>query len=105
MKSMLTSLSLLILIISCSGPKENTAGMADVTQIQDMPKAVLVIHGGAGTIKKENMTEEREKAYRDKLTEALQITMGFYTQCGTLKKPNRQTILRFLQTGRYLLTT
>ena len=34
-------------------------------------KFVLVIHGGAGTILKENMTPEKEKAYMDKLTEAL----------------------------------
>ena len=34
-------------------------------------KYVLVIHGGAGTITRENMTSEKEKAYRAKLTEAL----------------------------------
>lgn len=34
-------------------------------------KYVLVIHGGAGTITKENMTPEKEKAYKDKLIEAL----------------------------------
>lgn len=32
----------------------------------------LVIHGGAGTILKKNMTPEREKQYLDKLSEALQ---------------------------------
>lgn len=31
----------------------------------------FVIHGGAGTIERSHMTPEREKAYRDKLTEAL----------------------------------
>jgi len=31
----------------------------------------LVIHGGAGTITKKNMSLEKESAYRDKLTEAL----------------------------------
>lgn len=31
----------------------------------------LVIHGGAGTIKKENMTPEKERAYHDALTVAL----------------------------------
>ena len=31
----------------------------------------IVIHGGAGTIKKEFMTDEQEKAYLDKLQEAL----------------------------------
>ena len=34
-------------------------------------KYVMVIHGGAGTITKEMMTPEKEKAYREKLTEAL----------------------------------
>lgn len=32
----------------------------------------LVIHGGAGTIKRENMTPEREKAYHDALQQALE---------------------------------
>ncbi len=39
-------------------------------QAQERPIA-LVIHGGAGTILKKNMTPEKEKAYREKLTEAL----------------------------------
>lgn len=34
-------------------------------------KVVLVIHGGAGTILKKNMTPEKEKAYRDALKESL----------------------------------
>lgn len=34
-------------------------------------KAVLVIHGGAGTIEKRFMSPEKEKAYKEKLTEAL----------------------------------
>ncbi|WP_300603261.1 isoaspartyl peptidase/L-asparaginase family protein [Niabella sp.] len=33
---------------------------------------VMVIHGGAGTIEKQFMTPEKEKAYTDALTEALQ---------------------------------
>lgn len=35
-------------------------------------KVVLVIHGGAGTILKENMSTEKEAAYREKLTQALE---------------------------------
>ncbi|MFV0150491.1 isoaspartyl peptidase/L-asparaginase [Empedobacter falsenii] len=38
-------------------------------------KVVLVIHGGAGTILKKHMTAEKEKAYREALTESL--TKGF----------------------------
>src|SRR5690554_4884023 len=35
------------------------------------PKIALAIHGGAGTIKRENMTAEEETAYKAKLQEAL----------------------------------
>lgn len=38
----------------------------------DTPKYVMVIHGGAGTIEKQFMTPEKEKAYIETLTEALQ---------------------------------
>jgi L-asparaginase / beta-aspartyl-peptidase len=36
------------------------------------PRAVLVIHGGAGTIERAQMTPERDREYRAALTEALQ---------------------------------
>ena len=40
------------------------------TPVNDRPLPVIVhIHGGAGTIKKENMTPEQEVAYREKLQE------------------------------------
>ena len=42
------------------------------TQAQQKPDYVIVIHGGAGVITKENMTPEKEKAYREKLNEALE---------------------------------
>lgn len=35
-------------------------------------KITLVIHGGAGTLLKKNITAEKEKAYKDTLAEALQ---------------------------------
>lgn len=39
------------------------------------PKYIMVIHGGAGTILKKNMSPELEKQYQQKLTEAL--TTGY----------------------------
>ncbi|QDP84141.1 isoaspartyl peptidase/L-asparaginase [Chryseobacterium sp. SNU WT5] len=39
--------------------------------ISAQKKYVLVIHGGAGTILKTSMTEEKENAYKDKLKDAL----------------------------------
>ncbi len=46
-------------------------------------KYVLVIHGGAGTILKSQMTPEREKAYTDALDKALQIGNDILKKGGT----------------------
>lgn len=46
-------------------------------------KVVLVIHGGAGTILKKNMTAEKEELYRAKLTEALQTGYGVLSKKGS----------------------
>lgn len=40
-------------------------------QMKDTAKYVLVIHGGAGTILRKNMTAEKEQAYKDALQKAL----------------------------------
>ncbi|HEX8282021.1 MAG TPA: isoaspartyl peptidase/L-asparaginase [Pyrinomonadaceae bacterium] len=42
----------------------------------------FVIHGGAGTIERSRMTPEREKAYRDKLSEALLAGYGVLEKGG-----------------------
>ena len=42
----------------------------------------FVIHGGAGTIERSRMTPEREKAYRDKLSEALLAGFGVLEKGG-----------------------
>lgn len=51
------------------------AGFVLVSVGQENKPVAIVIHGGAGTIRKETMNPEREKAYRDKLQEAL--TTGY----------------------------
>jgi beta-aspartyl-peptidase (threonine type) len=43
----------------------------------------IVIHGGAGTILRENMTPEREALYRGKLTEALEAGYSVLASGGT----------------------
>src|ERR1035437_8133825 len=43
----------------------------------------LVIHGGAGTILKENMNPELEKQYKDKITEALKAGYDTLSKGGT----------------------
>ncbi len=51
--------------------------------IKSKHEYVLVIHGGAGTILKENMTEEAEAAYLAKLTEALEVGESILKHDGT----------------------
>ena len=55
---------LIILIISSCTSQKQTKGKSTFG---------IVIHGGAGTILKKNMTEEMEKMYLRQLEEAVQI--------------------------------
>ena len=52
----------------------------------------IVIHGGAGTIKKVNMTPEQEKVYRQKLQEALNVGYGILEKGGTSLEAVQKTI-------------
>lgn len=51
--------------------------------MKDTAKYVLVIHGGAGTILKKNMTAEKEQAYKDALQKALDAGNTILTNGGT----------------------
>ncbi len=53
------------------------------TDAGDGSDVALVLHGGAGTILKANMTPEREAHYRAKLTEALQTGYGILQKGGS----------------------
>ncbi len=87
MKVFLRILSLLIvsvLFITCDKNEENKQ-IVD-TKIETTDKIgpiTLVIHGGAGTILKENMTDETELAYREKLDEALKTGYAILEKGGT----------------------
>jgi L-asparaginase / beta-aspartyl-peptidase len=65
MKNLLLLLLVFLMISACEPRK--TSNSKDV----DPGPITLVIHGGAGTIKRENMTAEREKAYHEALNLAL----------------------------------
>lgn len=52
-------------------------------QMNNKGKIALAIHGGAGTIKRENMSAEREAAYRAKLEEALKAGYAILEEGGT----------------------
>ncbi|WP_298763003.1 isoaspartyl peptidase/L-asparaginase family protein [uncultured Polaribacter sp.] len=52
----------------------------------------IVIHGGAGTILKKNMSDEKEKAYQNKLTEAIKIGHSILKNGGTSQEAVIKTI-------------
>ena len=61
--------AILITLAACAQPAEQREPPATPGAT---PELLLVIHGGAGTITRAEMTAEREAAYRAKLTEALE---------------------------------
>ena len=70
-----------LFIFSCTSVKEDK-----------QPTFGIVIHGGAGTILKENMSEEMEKAYREKLEEAISEGYAILKAGGTSQDAVEQTI-------------
>lgn len=60
-------------IVACAGPIEDSPRQMTMKTVEaDRPEWRLVIHGGAGVILPENMTDEQEAAYRAALDEALE---------------------------------
>lgn len=76
----------LLIFVGCEEPEkepETTHGS---------PSFGIVLHGGAGTILKENMTAETEAAYREKLAEALQAGYDILKNGGSSLDAVEQTI-------------
>lgn len=67
MKNLLLIFLLFLMLSGCERQKQ-----AESRNRQAAGPITLVIHGGAGTIKRENMTPEREKAYHETLNQALE---------------------------------
>ncbi len=52
-------------------------------QVQKPGPITLVVHGGAGTLTKQNITEEQEQAYKNKIAEAIDIGFTILESGGT----------------------
>ena len=79
----------LLLLFSC---KKNQETLQKPTRIATEKKFAIVIHGGAGTIKKVNMTTEQENAYRQKLQEALDTGYAILEKGGSSLEAVQKTI-------------
>ena len=64
-----------------------------------MQKISLAIHGGAGTILKEDMTPELEKAYLQGLEDALAAGYAVLEEGGTAPNAVKAAIVRNIGTG------
>ncbi len=73
---------------------------ADSTKVKtvelEKPDYAIVIHGGAGTILKENMSADKEKAYRDAMNRALDIGEEILKNGGSSMDAVEQSI-RFME--------
>lgn len=93
----LTFFFLLFLMFSCknvdekhnfSDKKQNNSEETE----EKTPKYAIVIHGGAGTILKENMSDSLETAYKNKLEEAIKVGHEILKNGGTALEAVTKTI-------------
>ncbi|CAM1350205.1 isoaspartyl peptidase/L-asparaginase family protein [Tenacibaculum halocynthiae] len=83
MKQITTILLLLLFLSSCKNDKkQKTKNTKDIKQNE----FAIIIHGGAGTILKKNMTPEKEKAYQQKLEEAIKAGYSILKKGGSSTK-------------------
>ncbi|OON68985.1 isoaspartyl peptidase/L-asparaginase family protein [Hymenobacter sp. CRA2] len=71
------------LLLSAAPPAWAQAPAPAATAAPDPSRITLVIHGGAGTITRQNMTPEKEKAYTEALNQALQTGYAVLKRGGT----------------------
>ena len=75
---------LVFLIISCSEKNQ---------EVPIKQPIAIVVHGGAGTILKKNMSDEKERLYKEKLKEAISIGYQILKDGGSSLDAVEQTIL------------
>ena len=76
--------TLLIISVACKKEQNATKEKQNLnSEIATEKHFAIVIHGGAGTIKKANMTPEQEAAYKEKLQEAINTGYSILEKGGT----------------------
>lgn len=79
--------------MSCNTSKENiTTTDTETKTSEKVNDFAIIIHGGAGTILKKNMTDEREAEYKAKLEEAIRTGHEILKNGGTSQEAVMKTI-------------
>lgn len=88
MKKLLIIISILWVSVACTSQadKQNKAITKSINEF------AIIIHGGAGTILKKNMSAEKEAAYKEKLTEAIKTGYEILKNGGTSTAAVMKTI-------------
>ncbi|KGL62548.1 isoaspartyl peptidase/L-asparaginase family protein [Polaribacter sp. Hel1_85] len=89
MKNYLLLFSLLILL-GCKNESENSSKEKKIDIKHN--EFAIIIHGGAGTILKKNMSDEKEVAYKAKLEEAIKVGHTILKNGGTSQNALMKTI-------------
>ncbi|QIE60009.1 isoaspartyl peptidase/L-asparaginase [Rasiella rasia] len=94
MNRILTLLIGFFMLFSCENVKKSDVKTSnDTSQLEKKAENFgIVIHGGAGTILKENMTDSLENAYKAKLKEAISVGHEILKNGGTAMEAVTKTI-------------
>ena len=86
MKKIIPFIIVLFLCLACKNEKSSSETTQTETTTEtnsEKPEFAIIIHGGAGTILKKNMTPEKEAAYKAKLEEAIRVGYEVLKNGGT----------------------
>ena len=90
MKPILSLFTLLVLVFGCKN--ETTNSSEEINTETQQNEFAIIIHGGAGTILKENMSDEMEAEYKEKLEEVVKVGYTILKNVGTSQDPVLKTI-------------
>jgi len=90
MKKLFLIISILSISYSCKNALDTSSKDKITTAKQN--EFAIIIHGGAGTILKENLSEEKENEYKLKLEEAIRTGYGILKEGGTSQEAVVKTI-------------
>ena len=81
MKKFLFIILMVCISFSCNNSIDSAS--AEKTALEKQSEFAIIIHGGAGTILRGNLSKKKEKAYRDKLEEAIRTGYTILKNGGT----------------------